>query len=366
MKLPPFARRHPALRWLAPAGILALGGAATVAAVSVHSAVESVPNTSASALVSAVRAAQTRAFSGTILAQMSLGLPQADADTAPSQALLSGAHTLRYWYGGADRQRVALLAPGSETDIFHVGSEVWLWDSASHTATHSVLAPGASQAIGALTGPAPLSFAALTPQHLADEAIASIDARTTVEVSAGGTVADRATYQLELRPTDGTPTRVGSVRIAVDSKENVPLGVQIYPRGAAEPAVDVAFTSVTFKTPGPEYFQFTPPPGASVARGMQPVLQPPQVGGGGADAADPLFAGRGSGWGSVSEYRTQPGTVAAELTAVPGALRAVSGSWGTGRLLDTTLVCMLVTDDGRVFTGEVSPEALYAAAGAGG
>lgn len=348
------------MRWLAPIGILALGGAA---AVSVHSAVEPVPGMSASGLIGAVRAAQTRAFSGTILAQMSLGLPQADADTAPSQALLSGAHTLRYWYGGADRQRVALLAPGSETDVFHVGSQVWLWDSATRTATHSVLAPGASQAIGALTGPAPLSFAALTPQHLADEALASVDARTSTVVRVGQAIADRATYQLELRPAVAVATRVGLVRISVDAREKVPLGVQIYPRGAAEPAVDVAFTSVSFKTPAPEYFQFTPPPGAPVSRGMQPVLQPPRTGQVNAESPD---AAAGSGWASVSEYRTQPGAVTTEVAAISGALRRVSGSWGSGRMLDTPLVCVLVTDDGRVFTGEVGPAALYAAAGAAG
>ena len=314
---------------------------------------------SASGLVASVRAAQTRAFSGTILAQMSLGLTQADADTAPSPALLSGAHTLRYWYGGADRQRVALLGPGSETDIFHVGSQVWLWDSARQAATHSVLAPGASQAVGALTGPAPLSFAALTPQNLADEALASIDPHTAVAVSAGGTVADRATYQLRLRPADAAATRVDWVRISVDAKEKVPLGVQIYARGADEPAVDVAFTSVSFKTPGPEYFQFTPPPGAPVTRGMQPVLQAPRTG---QVNSDSPRASAASGWASVSEYRTQPGTVTTEIAAISGAMRRVSGSWGSGRLLETPLVCMLVTDDGRVFSGEVSPAALYAAA----
>ena len=348
------------MRWLAPVGILALGGAATVAAVSVHSAVESVPDMSASGLVAAVRAAQSRAFSGTILAQMSLGLTQDDADTAPSPALLGGAHTLRYWSGGADRQRVALLGPGSETDIFHVGSQVWLWDSASQSATYSVLAPGADRAVGALTGPAPLSFAALTPQNLADEALASIDAHTAVAVSAGGVVADRATYQLRLRPAGVIATRVDSVRISVDAKEKVPLGVQIYARGADEPAVDVAFTSVSFKTPGPEYFQFSPPPGAPVTRGMQPVLQAPRTA---PVDAEPPGSPADSGWASVSEYRTQPGTAATEIAAISGAMRRVSGSWGSGRLLDTPLVCVLVTDDGRVFTGEVSPAALFVAAG---
>ena len=37
-------------------------------------------------------------------------------------------------------------------------------------------------------------------------------------------------------------------------------------------------------------------------------------------------------------------------------------AWGSGRLLDSKLVSILITDDGRVFAGAVDPSALYAAA----
>jgi hypothetical protein len=40
----------------------------------------------------------------------------------------------------------------------------------------------------------------------------------------------------------------------------------------------------------------------------------------------------------------------------------VSGYWGKGRLLDSELVCVLVTSDGRVFAGPVDATTLYAAA----
>ena len=40
----------------------------------------------------------------------------------------------------------------------------------------------------------------------------------------------------------------------------------------------------------------------------------------------------------------------------------MSGRWGSGRLLQSDLLSVLVTNDGRVFAGSVAPDALYAAA----
>ncbi len=42
-------------------------------------------------------------------------------------------------------------------------------------------------------------------------------------------------------------------------------------------------------------------------------------------------------------------------------LPRVDGAWGSGRLLDGTLVSAVVTDDGRYAIGAVDPAQLYAA-----
>ena len=42
----------------------------------------------------------------------------------------------------------------------------------------------------------------------------------------------------------------------------------------------------------------------------------------------------------------------------------VHGAWGTGRLLRTSLVSVLMTDQGSTFVGAVEPSVLYAAAAA--
>jgi hypothetical protein len=41
----------------------------------------------------------------------------------------------------------------------------------------------------------------------------------------------------------------------------------------------------------------------------------------------------------------------------------VKGKWGTGRLVVTPAVTMLITDRGRVFAGPVAPVVLYRVAG---
>ena len=40
----------------------------------------------------------------------------------------------------------------------------------------------------------------------------------------------------------------------------------------------------------------------------------------------------------------------------------MSGEWGSGRLLQSALFSVLITDDGRIIAGAVAPEKLYEAA----
>jgi hypothetical protein len=57
-----------------------------------------------------------------------------------------------------------------------------------------------------------------------------------------------------------------------------------------------------------------------------------------------------------------PGEDAALMHTLLSSAAKVSGSWGSGRLLRTSLVSVLITDGGRMFAGAVQPSVLYAAA----
>jgi hypothetical protein len=62
---------------------------------------------------------------------------------------------------------------------------------------------------------------------------------------------------------------------------------------------------------------------------------------------------------SVSFPGAVPGQDAALLHALLAASTPVHGSWGSGRLLQTKLLSVLVTSDGRILAGAVTPAQLY-------
>ena len=358
VRTPSILQRHRSLRWLAPVGVLGVVGLAAGGMITARAnSSEPLPDTTTAELVADIQSSSVSGFTGTVVAQMSLGLPQlpnvaGHSDNATSfSSLLSGSHTMRVWYGGPDQQRVALFGVTSETDLFHSGQDLWEYDSDTHVATHTVL-PAHSDA----KSPQPSDAESLTPQELAKQLLAAIDPTTAVTLGDTRTVADRSAYDLVLTPRDST-TRIGSVHIAVDGSTKLPLGVEVYARGRTTPAVDVSFSDISFRSPAAGNFRFVPPPGATVKNGdsaSASALPKP------AGAQPPKVVG--TGWSSVVEYRS----TAADITKTTGpmisALTPVQGTWGKGKLLDSTLFSALVTDDGRVFAGAVDPEALYAAA----
>ena len=161
------------------------------------------------------------------------------------------------WYAGPTKQRIAVMDSVNETDVFRDGDQVWQWSSATKTATHTQLPAGSAKTRSA---PAPT----LTPDQVAQRALAALDPTTIVQTDNDKTVAGRAAYELVLVPR-ATGSRVGAVHIAIDGQYKVPLGVQVYPRGAdPSKAIDVSFTDINFAVPGDDNFRFTPPKGATV------------------------------------------------------------------------------------------------------
>ncbi len=80
-----------------------------------------------------------------------------------------------------------------------------------------------------------------------------------------------------------------------------------------------------------------------------------------------------SGQQNTATFGSSASSVTATASAAPGAVpdlaalhallqasRAVHGSWGRGRLLQTTLLTVLVTSKGQILAGAVTPSVLYA------
>ncbi|MDT4987999.1 MAG: hypothetical protein QOI74_2093, partial [Micromonosporaceae bacterium] len=79
----------------------------------------------------------------------------------------------------------------------------------------------------------------------------------------------------------------------------------------------------------------------------------------------------GAGWTSVVVAKLPADALASASAPKQGGgngfsldlLPKVSGTWGSGHLLTSKLVSVLITDDGRVLAGAVRPDRLYQAAG---
>ena len=348
------------LRWGVP---VVAAAAVVVASTGVFSAQAgpSLPPKTAGQLLVDLQGAEVDGLSGTVVQDSNLGLPElpqtgsgGGSGSATLTSLLTGSHTLRVWYAGEDKQRVALLGSLGETDVVRNGTDAWLWTSDSNSATHLKVPAGKAGA-----GEADLP-AGVTPQRAAEAALQALDPTTAVSTASTSTVAGRDAYELVLAPKD-TKALVGQVRLAVDAKTSVPLRVQVYPRNSSNgPAFQVGFTSVSFDVPGDAQFTFNPPPGAKVTEGALPTGPTPSA----ADRAKARQGTKtvGTGWTTVAVL-PGPTTTDGALSTFVNQLQRVSGSWGSGRLMTSTLVSALLTDDGRLIVGMVPPESLYAAAG---
>jgi hypothetical protein len=162
-----------------------------------------------------------------------------------------------------------------------------------------------------------------------------------------------------------TATLVESIAIAVDGQSGLPLGVEVKARGQADPAFRLAFTSLKLGAPDASIFQFAPPPGATVKEIPVPEHKadgatPPS----GTESKDARrHSVTGTGWESVIELQAPadqalPGEPGSGAALLQQATVPVSG----GRLLATSLVNVLILDDGRIFAGSVPLERLQAAA----
>jgi outer membrane lipoprotein-sorting protein len=351
---PAILERHPALRWLVPVGVICVAGLAATGIFKANASSESLPQTTPAALIAAVQHSHVDGFSGTVVSNLSLGLP--DLPSVPGEAgqdtsfgaLLSGSHTMQVWYGGFDRQRVALLGATDETDVFRNGRHVWQWSSSDGVAVHTLLPARAERRLE------PLIDGSATPAELARRALDAMSPSTEVSVDQGHTVADRSAYELVLTPRSHE-TKIGSVHISVDGATKVPLGVQVYPRGSASAAIDIAFTSIHFGPQADRNFVFSPPPNAQV---REPAIRHSTSG----HASAPVVTHSGSGWTAVVGVKAGKATIAKYVQGpLLKRLSSVSGSWGKGRLLDAPLFSMLITDDGRVYCGAVQPADVVAA-----
>ncbi|MBT2492273.1 outer membrane lipoprotein carrier protein LolA [Streptomyces sp. ISL-96] len=394
------AGRRRAARYIVPVAVAGVA-AATIGLVPAlaDSGDPELPKITAQQLIEKIAASDTQQLSGTVKINNDLGIPslgglagslapKGETDGAGSSAdpqaklmeLASGTHTLRVAADGPDKQRVSILDDTAEYSLIHNAGEVWAYDSASNEAFHTK-APADSQDLGKHEK-APEAVPA-TPKGLAEEALKAADDTTSVTVDGTAQVAGRDAYQLLIKPKQSGST-IGSIRVAVDAQNGVPLKFTLTPSSGGKAVIDAGFTKVDFAKPSADTFTFSPPKGAKVTEGDDELKSQEKdfekEFKGDADLKD--FGGLnviGKGWTSVAEISSPggeagdgAGSKAPEKGDVPPEAQQfldalgdkVSGKFGSGTVFKTRLVNALMTDDGKVYVGAVTPDALVQAANA--
>ncbi|MFG3248149.1 outer membrane lipoprotein carrier protein LolA [Streptomyces sp. NPDC048187] len=391
----PQAGRRKAARYVVPVAVVGVA-AATIGLVPAlaDSGDPDLPKVTAEQLIEKIAASDVQQMSGTVRINTDLGLPDlgglesglmsgmaagrgSGGDDGGSAAdpsaklteLASGSHTLRVAVDGPDRQKLSLLENAAEYSLIHDGKDVWGYDSKSNEVYHST-APASSG-----SAEQPRKDVPATPKDFADEALKSIDDTTSVTVGGTAQVAGRDAYRLVVEPKQDGST-VGAITVAVDAETGTPLKFTLTPASGGAAVVDVGFTKVDFAKPDASTFDFTPPEGAKVTEGDKRDGAPGHgrgAEGGPAEELDGLKV-IGEGWNSIAAFDTgsrgglPTDSAAGDLGALGGFLGSfgdqVKGDFGSGTVFKTRLVNALITDDGKVYAGAVTKDALVKAADA--
>jgi outer membrane lipoprotein-sorting protein len=359
-----------AKRWIPAAVVPVVIATAAVAIPVAADASPALPEKTASQVLQLIAESDGTVYSGTIEQSSDLGLPDLSAlgqsggpsgdSSASALELVTGSHTARVFVGGADTQRLQVLDSMAERDVVRNGDEVWFYDSKAKEAVH------ATADVTAERPAAP----AVTPAEAADTLLAAVESSTTVEVVETARVAGRSAYQLRLTPSDDA-TLVGSVTLSVDAGTGLPLEAAITAKGQDSPAFSVGFSSIDFSAPDAGLFDFTPPAGTTVTEksvtddGLAQAGAKAEAEAGALPEApaEPEPTVIGDGWDAVVELPA--GSWSPDASAGPESadlLAQLTDAVDGGRAVSTSLVSVLLTDDGRVLAGAVSVEALQAAA----
>ncbi|MBK3627484.1 LolA family protein [Streptomyces asoensis] len=395
--------RRKAARYIVPVTVIGVA-AATIGLVPAlaDSGDPDLPKITAQQLLDKIAASDVQQLSGTVKITTDLGLPDlgglesgllsgatgkgGDGSSADPSAklteLAAGTHTLRVAADGPDRQKLSLLENAAEYSVIHNGTNLWGYDSASNEVYHSTVDKSAGEGSGTARTPVPA-----TPKDLTEDALKAVDDTTSVTVDGTVQVAGRDAYKLLVKPKQSGST-VGAISVAVDAKTGLPLKFTLTPASGGAAVVDAGFTQVDFTKPAASTFDFTAPKGAKVTEGGD------ETGGAGGRKADGTAPGRsgkpgdldkdlqgpagleglevlGEGWTSVATFDTGgegvPSGAAAggDLGGFLGSFGdKVTGRFGSGTVFSTRLINALITDDGKIYAGAVTKDALVKAADA--
>lgn len=326
---------------------LGVGGLAWLAMPASAGEAPKLPSISAEDLVQSVLTTTTPALDGTVAVTNNLGLP---IQTLPGGASLNLDSAHVYSDGKGD-SKVSLQQGAADTTMVRNGDTMWTYHSKDNTVV-KVTAPAGKMGRPDQDGTG-------DPAALATALVGKIRESSTVTVEGTARVAGRAAYELVLTPKPSERTLLREIRVAVDAEKRVPLRLAVMSNGSADPALQIAFSDIEFTPQPASEFQFTPPQGAKVTEEQAPGHEVP-------DASTHKIVG--DGWDTVvtgtvpdSVRQQQPrrhGQDADLRSMLQHYGKPVSGAFGSGYVIGTTVATVLITDDGRFAAGAVPQQVL--------
>ncbi len=320
---------------------------------------------SADEVRAAALASDTIPFSGYAEAAGGLALPETDQLDSIAD-LFSSRTSMRVWWRDPADSRVDVVTAGGETDVYRDAAGTWTWEYEANRATRTDAGPLALP-----------SAPDLLPGTLARRLLSEAQPAELSRIGAQR-VAGRDALGLRVAPADAAAS-VDRVDVWVDAATGLPLAVQLYAKGADQPALDTRYLDVDLAAPDSSVTTFSPPDQATVRRGdelrvlrnaaqnLNPVTLPDTLAGlprRSIDGAPPTIGLYGRGVTLLAVVPV-PGRLSRDLDRAaeqnPNAVRDDTGT----RFTAGPLGILLVSGQGRaayVLTGTVTTDALAQAA----
>ena len=393
-------------RWI-PAVLAPVLVAATAVgfSVSANAAVD-LPDKTASQVLQLINTNPDIAFSGSVTKKASLGLPPMNLIPSISQSMVdeakknmpkemsdfipaatdqselalvleffSGTHHANIYVDGTNKARVQVLDLLSERDFIRNGADLWFYDAGKQSVRHSVIDPqeeadAENLAIMLLKANASrLPFDATSPAAIADYFLKQAGTDTTFTVGKDAKIAGRGVYQLSMLPRNAG-SLVESVTFSIDATTGLPLAVSVQAVGQSNPAIEVSFDSITFAAPDASLFEFTVPAGTTVQEIAPPTQTdlmnqnlPLPSSSDISELKSQVEKAKAQGWAAVIEIPADK--IPAQLTSLIEGNKLFSeltSPVAGGRVFTTSLLNILLTDDGRILAGSVTTQKLLEAA----
>jgi hypothetical protein len=361
-RLPP-----PGWRWIVVfAGVAVLGCLPALAST----LPVSVPKLSAEQLEQRILSAQKMSFAGYAESNATFGLPPLPAFSSVTP-LLDGVTRMRVWQASPSHWRVDTLSDTGENDTYQIGQDEYTWNSGEQLLTgiygaQSVRLPRAAD---------------LVPSALAVRLIQEAGPRAHLSLLLPQRVAGQSAVGLAITPASPEST-IGRADIWAAPGTGLPLRVDVFSRGSAQPALETQFLQVgpwqpdqavltPQRGPGTGFTSTTPGNFAGVLQSLDDEALPGRLGGLSRQPSPSGFEQigvYGSGLAAFAVLTFRHGTGGQLLSAALSAgATPLTNSDGTGAVASAPLVNLVLmhpyaSPDTFLLVGLVSRSALEQAA----